>query len=81
MLITQEVSQSTSYVTTSHLWPLYIQVSVEIHSILEAIKQQRLAGSTSAHSRAAVWSLFAERRLRPLVIGFIILHTAQQVVV
>ncbi len=58
----------------------FIQVSVEILSIVKAIKQQKLVGNTSAHSRGAVWSLLAERRLLPLVTGFIVLHTAQQVV-
>ena len=50
---------------------------MEVDHFVEAANQQRLKYN-SAHAAGAVWELLTDRAVRPLVIGFVVLHVAQQ---
>lgn len=54
------------------------EVQVEVDHIVKASEQQRLKGQSSAHSAGAVMQLLGDKRTKRLVIGFIVLHVAQQ---
>ncbi|CAM9105512.1 unnamed protein product [Phaeothamnion confervicola] len=53
------------------------EVQMEVDHIVEASNMQRLKYN-SAHAAGAVWDLLTDRAVRPLVVGFVVLHVAQQ---